>query len=440
MNNSKIIGISAMALVIIVILYFLSGGAEKYNWKTRINDKTYEPYDVGFFKDVLSNSYGDDFSYVTKYDQFETVIDSGMGTMLYLNSDINLSIDHIDALLKFIERGNTAFYSSDNFPSGLISEFANIFLDIESEDYQTYKTYDGDEVNFGRVFTYNTELGRNIPLYITDSMVTVNIVDSEKSYNFSFHQKDTLKRRHWLGIPKIQFNTYNSKNSLIPHSYINDSIVDCFSIKKGDGELFIHLNPLMFGNIYFTKESGFNYVQQMTECFNDGELYYNKRHSYRSRESRNINSGKKRSPFTFIFKHKSLTWALYGIIILSALYVIFGLKRKLPILRDFDHPKNSSIRFVRALSSFYKTSGNYADLCKQMMVNFEHFLRKRYKIKTDLPKEELQLLMSKKSGISLGEIESIYKLNMEVEYGTEENKSKAIKLHKAINKFYKNCK
>ncbi len=394
---------------------------------------------MGYFKDVLSESYGDQFSYVTKYKDFEQVIDSGAGTMLYLNSDITLSIDHVDALMDFVERGNTAFYSSDVYPEDLVQEFSNVFLDIESFDFETFNTYDGGKVNFGQVYTFNEKLGKNIPLFITDSVVSVSAVDSDKSYEFSFYQKDSLEEHHWLGIPKRQFDIYNSNETLTPRSYINDSIVDCFSIQKGDGELFIHLNPLMFSNIYFTKETGFDYAQDMTSYFNDGELFYNKRHNYISRNAQSQNY-QTRSPFTFIFKHQSLSWALYGIIILSALYLIFGLKRKLPVLKDFDHPKNSSIRFVRALSSFYKSSGNYADLCTEMMWNFEHFLRKRYKIKTDLPKEELQLIMSKKSGISLNEIEKIYKLNMEVEYGSDQLKSKAMNLHRAIDNFYKNCK
>ena len=440
MKNQGLFIAVASALVLLLLIYVFSGKKNDYDWTPKIEDNAYEPYDVGYFKDVLEKTYKEDFEYIKTSKHLEYVIDSGVGTMLYLNSEIELSKDHVHSLLKFVERGNNAFFSSDIYPEKLISEFGNVFLDVETYGYRMFKEQHVENADLNSVYTYNLVLDEFIPLFLEDSVAKLNFNFEKKTFEFPFYHEDSVGIRNWLGIPKKQFEMYNStEKRLIPHSTINDSIVDFFSIKHGKGELFVHLNPMLLGNIFFIEQDGFDYAQLLTSNFSDGKLFYNKKHFYFNNNSSNPEAASD-SALGFILKHKPLRWALYAILALTILYVLFGLKRKHQIIRHFQHPKNSSIRFVKALSSFYKSSGNYGSLSEEMIWNFEHFVRKRYRIKTDLPKKELAPLIGKLSGIPESEIVQIYDLNLKVEYGTDGLKSRAIKLHQFLENFYKNCK
>ncbi len=424
------------------IIFYVVNRTKSYEWDVNLREDSYQPYDLGFFRDVLSKTFKDDFELIKKSAQFDLAADSGYGTMVYVEDGIKLSEDHIEKLLGFIERGNTAFFSSDIIPENLIEEITGVDFEVTYSEIiapkQESKTNSFSFAN-SQIDVSNSDKDdeESHNLYLVDSVAQVKFLDQDTiNYTFKFIQKDSLEEFTWHGLDNVIFNDYNTEEDFTPISVLNDSLIYYFSMNYGEGALYVHLNPILFSNIYFKETSGFNYANRILEDFNEGHVYYNQHYSPLT----SGNSGNSTSPLTFILKHKSLKWTFYTILIFSLLYVLFSFKRRLPIIPYFNSPKNTSVNYVKALSSFYLSAKDHTVLAEEMMANFRHYLRNKYRLNTTLKKEELIPLIAKNSGITEVDVFAIFDKEFKINFG-DDSKSKGLTgLYKALESFYLNCK
>ncbi len=424
------------------IIFYVVNRTKSYEWDVNLREDSYQPYDLGFFRDVLSKTFKDDFELIKKSAQFDLAADSGYGTMVYVEDGIKLSEDHIEKLLGFIERGNTAFFSSDIIPENLIEEITGVDFEVTYSEIiapkQESKTNSFSFAN-SQIDVSNSDKDdeESHNLYLVDSVAQVKFLDQDTiNYTFKFIQKDSLEEFTWHGMDNVIFNDYNTEEDFTPISVLNDSLIYYFSMNYGEGALYVHLNPILFSNIYFKETSGFNYANRILEDFNEGHVYYNQHYSPLT----SGNSGNSTSPLTFILKHKSLKWTFYTILIFSLLYVLFSFKRRLPIIPYFNSPKNTSVNYVKALSSFYLSAKDHTVLAEEMMANFRHYLRNKYRLNTTLKKEELIPLIAKNSGITEVDVFAIFDKEFKINFG-DDSKSKGLTgLYKALESFYLNCK
>ena len=442
MNQKNYITALVLVTLLVGTIFYVVNRTKSYEWDVNLREDSYQPYDLGFFRDVLSKTFKDDFELIKKSAQFDLAADSGYGTMVYVEDGIKLSEDHIEKLLGFIERGNTAFFSSDIIPENLIEEITGVDFEVTYSEIiapkQESKTNSFSFAN-SQIDVSNSDKDdeESHNLYLVDSVAQVKFLDQDTiNYTFKFIQKDSLEEFTWHGLDNVIFNDYNTEEDFTPISVLNDSLIYYFSMNYGEGALYVHLNPILFSNIYFKETSGFNYANRILEDFNEGHVYYNQHYS----SLISGNSGNSTSPLTFILKHKSLKWTFYTILIFSLLYVLFSFKRRLPIIPYFNSPKNTSVNYVKALSSFYLSAKDHTVLAEEMMANFRHYLRNKYRLNTTLKKEELIPLIAKNSGITEVDVFAIFDKEFKINFG-DDSKSKGLTgLYKALESFYLNCK
>tara|TARA_B100000768_G_scaffold182000_1_gene208238 strand:- start:11189 stop:12517 length:1329 start_codon:yes stop_codon:yes gene_type:complete len=442
LNQKNYITALVLITLLVGIIFYVVNRTKSYEWDVNLREDSYQPYDLGFFRDVLSKTFKDDFELIKKSAQFDLAADSGYGTMVYVEDGIKLSEDHIEKLLGFIERGNTAFFSSDIIPENLIEEITGVDFEVTYSEIiapkQESKTNSFSFAN-SQIDVSNSDKDdeESHNLYLVDSVAQVKFLDQDTiNYTFKFIQKDSLEEFTWHGLDNVIFNDYNTEEDFTPISVLNDSLIYYFSMNYGEGALYVHLNPILFSNIYFKETSGFNYANRILEDFNEGHVYYNQHYSPLT----SGNSGNSTSPLTFILKHKSLKWTFYTILIFSLLYVLFSFKRRLPIIPYFNSPKNTSVNYVKALSSFYLSAKDHTVLAEEMMANFRHYLRNKYRLNTTLKKEELIPLIAKNSGITEVDVFAIFDKEFKINFG-DDSKSKGLTgLYKALESFYLNCK
>ncbi|HCY46151.1 MAG TPA: hypothetical protein DHU89_05670 [Flavobacteriales bacterium] len=442
MNQKNYITALVLVTLLVGTIFYVVNRTKSYEWDVNLREDSYQPYDLGFFRDVLSKTFKDDFELIKKSTQFELAADSGYGTMVYVEDGIKLSEDHIEKLLGFIERGNTAFFSSDIIPENLIEEITGVDFEVTYSEIIAPK----QESKTNSFSFANSQIDVSNPdkddeeshnLYLVDSVAQVKFLDQDTiNYTFKFIQKDSLEEFTWHGMDNVIFNDYNTEEDFTPISVLNDSLIYYFSMNYGEGALYVHLNPILFSNIYFKETSGFNYANRILEDFNEGHVYYNQHYSSLT----SGNSGNSTSPLTFILKHKSLKWTLYTILIFSLLYVLFSFKRRLPIIPYFNSPKNTSVNYVKALSSFYLSAKDHTVLAEEMMANFRHYLRNKYRLNTTLKKEELIPLIAKNSGLTEVDVSAIFDKEFKINFGDDSKSKGLIGLYKALESFYLNCK
>lgn len=452
MNKGKYIGTLLIVAILAAIFIFLVNRKTSYNWETNLRSESYEPYDIGIYKDLLEKSFDDRFKHITKSHEFELATDSGSGTFIYIDGQIKLSDDHIDKLLEFIERGNTVIFSCNIIPENLIERITTIDFNIEYSQEKQLQNHllhssfglASQEEAIDDYYEYVEEEQDNYNLFLWDSIANVAFIDQPgSSFTFSYIQKDSLEEHLWSGIDRELFEDYNSENDFTPISLLNDSLIDVISMIHGKGKLYVHMNPILFSNIYFIEKSGFDYANRFSDFFADGNVYFNEHYHYAHRfasDNSSFNKEDIRSPLSFILSHKGLKWTLYGILIMSILYLLFAFKRRLPVIAFFHQPTNTSISYVKALSSFYYSAKDHTLLSSEMMLSFKHFLRKRYHINTNKDKEELIPLVAKYSGISEEKVSHIFELDFKINFSNESKSKGSIELYNTLEYFYANCK
>ena len=184
-----------MTLLVGTIFYVINRN-KSYEWNVNLREDSYQPYDLGFFREVLSETFKDDFELIKKSTQFELAADSGYGTMVYVEDGIKLSEDHIEKLLGFIDRGNTAFFSSDVIPVKLIEEITGVDFNVTYSEIISPK----QESNANSFSLANYQIEESTSdnddeeshnLYLVDSVAHVKFLNQDTiSYTFKFIQKD----------------------------------------------------------------------------------------------------------------------------------------------------------------------------------------------------------------------------------------------------------
>ncbi len=450
MNQKNYIGAVIVLALVVAIAAWVNSRPSSYQWEVNLRDKKYEPYDLGLFVDVLRKTYDEDFELITRNTPFELAADSGSGTMLYLENDIYLSQDHEEKILGFMERGNHVIFCSDFLPQRLIEKVTGIDFDVEYSERMEHKSEFKDFLfSSAAQNDYNEESELDIEdeefqhhLYLEDSLVTSYFnSEPEKNYSFKFIQKDTVETYLWHGIDSVLLSEYQEQGDLKPLAVLNDSLSYFFSSDYGEGKLFIHMNPVMFSNIYFKEKSGFEYASEVLNYRKEGKMYLNHHYQYVNLSTPDYDYGEKAtSPMTFILKHDALKWTFYAILIASVIYLLFSFKRRLPVIKHFDFPKNTSLSYVKVLSSFYLSAKDHGILCTEMMANFNYFLRSRYKLKTNLDKEELIPLIVKSSGLNEQEVSSIFDTEFKINYSNDSKSKGLVTLYQHLEHFYSNCK
>ncbi len=464
MNKGNYIGTLVLVAVLSAVIIFLMNRNRSYDWDVKIREDRHEPYDIGHFKEVLEATFNDDFEHLLKSSEFEFAADSGQGTMIYIDDQIKLSEAHITKLVSFLERGNSAIFSCQIIPENLIERITGVDFDIEYSELRDQHPFSFDHSPLSvslasqndsieeNLITYESDESEeeSYNLYLTDSIAEIHFLDNpEEKYRFKFIQKDTVLPHLWSGISPTLFDSYNDSNDFTVVSKLNDSLYDVISMQHGDGRLIVHMNPILFSNIYFKEKSGFNYANTITSYFSEGKVYFNQAYNYISRRqsgrdgdgnSSSYDRENVRSPLSFVLAHKGLKWTLYGILLLSLLYLLFAFKRRLPVIEYFQQPKNTSISYVQALSSFYSSAKDHALLSTEMMTSFKHFLRKRYGINTNQEKELLIPIISKFSGIGEENISMIFEKDFKINYSNESKSKGVVSLYQALESFYANCK
>lgn len=172
---------------------------------------------------------------------------------------------------------------------------------------------------------------------------------------------------------------------------------DFVRIDRGNGRIYLNLNPLAFTN-YFLLDSL------------NGD-YYNKVLSYLP-VGRNVvwddypALGRKdnSSPFRVILKQPALRQAFYLLLFGALLYLLFCSRREqrpIPVIRP---PQNKTLEFVAAVSSlFYKQKDHKAIATRRIRVFLED-VRHRYRITTEGLDARFIHMLSSRSGVEEGKV------------------------------------
>lgn len=401
----------SIALLFIILLFFFSQNeSPKINWNETYYAEGSNPLDTQIFHDQLNSIFK--INSVTKirsnfyeFHQKEHHIIQ-KHNQLYISIDDDFQIDESSEkkLLEFVGQGNIAFVSAHQFSNSLLKN-----LNV----------------------SHTQQLINNS----TNSYITQIVKDRK----FQFKPKQTNLYTYFknttdvIELGKINFN-YTNNNSK------DFTATNFIVVKYKNGLFYLHTLPDIFTNYHLKYLKSDQIISEILsripKKINQNDVSYTQHIliNYKTKSDDELIN----DPLRFIKKNKELNAAWNLIIAGGILFILINIKRKQQITPTIKPLKNTSVEFIKTISSLYQDTNNHKDIIQHKIHYFLHEVNVKYNLKTDTLDENFIKKLSIKSNSEENNIrELINTINQlkNISFGSIEL---LIQLNDLIEKFHTN--
>ncbi len=416
MKRSTVIAIVVIFVLTGLIVFgviYLRQYLPKYQWYPSYSVKSSQPYGAEITLKIFEET--DLFKEVVLLDKpiYEKLDTQNMNALyVFIGGWAFYDSVTADHIMNFIREGNDAFIAIEELPFPLRDYLLN--------------TSDS-------LFTFDSR---------HDSIITTHFRDPTITDEFIFHFQSFKRKVDYDWKCVYQEETDDSLLALSPDiiSTIDSGGINCWKVDYGMGDLYIHLNPILFTNYYLIEEKGYSYLNTMLGIIGKHEVCYWDEYSKIWMFDSMGRPQFHESPLKFLLSQRSLRWAYYLTIVFILTYILFRAKRTQRPIPIMPENKNTSVEFAKAVGTLHYQTSNHTVLAKQMMNLFLSFVRQRYNIPTTLEQEDLTKQIVRKSEIPQKSIDEIFKVHFRIKYNPDPDKKDTIILHSLLENFYKNCK
>jgi len=305
------------------------------------------------------------------------------------------------ALLNFVHKGNTAFIASPKTDTFLLSK-----LSIK-------------QPNPNWLFDNFSALYKNTSLSLSPE-----VMDQTPNQPFQYYYLPLANYFADIKAPYYKIIGHNEKGQ-----------PDCILIYWGKGKIYLHCDPRAFSNYFLLKNNNYLYMQQLLRLTAKSpehiywDDYYNK--------SNQSNTNNSFSTFSELFKHPPLAKAFWLSLLLLALYVFFGGKRRQRVIPEIKPNENSSVAFTETIAMLYLQQKDNKNIADKTISYFNEHIRNNYYLNTNLTNNEFIETLSKKSGVPLEQTTSLYNTINQINSSLRVDAYQLLSLNKQIQQFYK---
>jgi hypothetical protein len=411
--------ILSIVLVAILITYFVFFDSEKnrFQWNPTYRAESDQPYGTLFIRNLLE-SYrpGGKFVYNKNKPLHEILDDASVkkGTdYIFIGESVYLDQQDLEALVNFVSNGNDAFIASLVPPTDLINRIHKKECDVDI-------TY---ENNFASSVTFN---------FYHNSLRT------KFGYKYAYRYRNENESFYWNYFSPAVF--CDSTKQITPLAYQEKGGVNFIKIAYGEGNIYIHSNPLAFTNYYISKEDKAEYASTVLSHLRGKNIVWDEF----SKVPFFNNNDPYDSPLYFILQQPSLKYAWWLILFTVIIYVVFATKRMQRAIPVLELKTNTSLEYIKMISSLHFQNGNNVDMARKKMKYFLYFIRSKYGIHAQPFTEAHIKKLAEKSKVKIEDIEVIFnqynliEKNASAFYNIEGNR--LADFYNSIEHFYKTCK
>ena len=316
------------------------------------------------------------------------------GTYFFVNGTLNFGKEEFNEILKFVERGNDVFMSTNG-------------ASIDTLHLQT------------KQLATNVFKERSFYQLLNKHLDTTEITFDRKTSNIVFSEIDTLKTTV-LGKLII-------KNS--------DSIKEAEGINfikytHGKGKFYFHTFPLAFTNYNLLKDNNHQYVASVLSYIDSNKpIFYDE---YYKTGKRKITS-----PMHYILSSDNLRWAYYIALIGVLFFVFFKGKRTQRIIPIITPLKNQTLAFTRTIANMYFEKSEHKNIATHKINYFLEYIRTQLHIPTTIINEEFYNFVGLRSGNSIENVQQLFKKIEIIQNSQSISKEQLIELNTLIENFKK---
>lgn len=417
MKQGALIWILAVIIFGGILIFFMNLSPEnRFDWNENYAHNSNQPYGAEVFYKLLDSYFPEND--VERNDVLLDVQDllndsSSHKTYLFIGEEQFLKPSEVDALFKFIERGNTAMIIAKQPAYPILSE---LLVDSIFTTEPLLKTITRESVN---AQFYDPAL------------------QNSNKYNFHY-QKINLKSDYQFSYFSNVFLRQNQ--AITPLGAIDENNVNFITAPVGKGRVFVHTNPLFFTNYHLIESQGAKYAESVLSYLKPSDIIWD---SYAQNWKPGTDSGllnQNQSPLSFILNNPPLYWALLILLVTGLLYVLFAFKRIQRVVPVIEPKKNSSLEFIKTISRLYFIEREHPTMVRHQMRYFLSWIREKYRIHASELDDQTIDKLHVKSGVSKEIIQDIRDEYQKVRVYAVLDDKIAIKFHQSLTRFYKNCK
>jgi len=389
------IHIGLLIFIILGIVYIESIKPKEINWFPSYAAKHKIPY--GTY--VLHNELPSLFSKKGVRDVYQSPYlflknSTSNGTYFFVDGKLNFGKDEFNELLKFVNRGNDVFISTN----GVHIDTLNVKtkqLSTTAFEEKAYQKIDTNEYHFDR--------------------------DFPKAY---FSKIDTLKTTI-LG----EFVIKNENDSIV------SSKPNFIKTKFGKGNFYLHTFPQAFTNYNMLLNNNHEYVASVLSYLNNNVT--NTSNGKTILWDRYYKTGKSSisSPMYYILSSKHLKWAYYIALIGVLFFVFFKGKRNQRFIPVITPLKNQTLAFTRTIANMYYEKSDHKNIATHKINYFLEYIRTNHRLSTLKIDTLFYNKLANRSGNSIEMVESLFKKIDNIKAKSNISQEELIALNKAIEEF-----
>lgn len=413
----------ALGVCILFLLYLNYQQKNTYSWKQHYLKDSLDPYGSLYFSELTGQVTGLDSLNTLSTPIEESLPAEGMNSnYVFIGEGMNLSSGDLDRLLDYVDAGNTAFIASRVFPVDLIE---NIYPNpCDSTDW------------YGLSSSWDTtaQMSLNHSNLFPDSI-----------FHFTYYTRDRVNYYDWQYVSHQ--HVCDSLEGFTEIGKLNNGLANFVRVSYGQGYFYLHTNPMAFSNLSLLERQGVTYSELVLTHLQEGPVYWDEqsrislgageRLNGNSLFNKNLNN---KSPLQFILGEASLAWAWYILLAMGLLYLIFRAKRRQRVIPILESNNNTSLQFISTIGRLYFMQSNHKQLALQKMRLLQVFIKEKYNMNTRELDQDLATRLASRSGVELEHIKRIFHIHENIASGSFVSENTLIDFHKALEKFYHNCK
>jgi hypothetical protein len=394
MNRKTIIYTTLLLLILGLYLAAEFLLPDKTDWKESFSSNDKIPYGCYVIYKMLPQMFPGQKIKNNNLSLFELLEKNEMNSannLVIITYSFNPDNNDLDALLNFLQRGNTALISAVKF-----GEIFSDTLKLQSFEYNPF----GSSIN-------------GVPLQLFPKNVN-------KCGGYDFKHR----------FPASWFGRADTSKSIVLGCDTSENL-NFFSMQFGKGKLYMHSQPHVFTNdniLFDNKEYASAVLSFLPLQPVIWDEYY---------KPDRVASG---SPIRYILQSPALKTAYYLLLCSILIYIFAEGRRRQRIIPVIQPLTNSSLAFTRTIARLYYFRRNHSDLVQKKFNHFREFLFEKYFLRTQDMNEEWIRKASVKCAIGEEIFRNIANLYLNLNNNVQVSKQELFSFSNAIEDFYKKAK
>ncbi len=328
-----------------------------------------------FYNQVQQLFYNNEVN--IRKDNFESVwrdISDTASIYITISKNLFLSDAGTRSMLNYVGEGNLLFISSENIDGGLLDSLS---------------------CSRARALFNNRDLAS---LKNTSVQTDQTIYQDSSAYSYFYFPMTN------------HFETYDTTttNVLGRNAEGNANFIEVFF---GKGRFYLHCEPRALSNYFLLQQKNYQYLQSFLPLNNTTpqhlywDDYYNKR-KYPASSKGNGNA------IELLLQHPATAWAFWLALLLLALYILFGSKRRQRIIEKISPSTNTTVAFTETVGRLYLQKKDNRNIAEKMITYFQEHIRKQYYLNSSQVNDDFITALSRKANVpketTVALFESIY--------------------------------